>query len=161
MNTELEILKQALQLEEEGYEFYMMASQDAENEDAKEALQELAGEEAKHKQWVLDMYEKIAQGDGREFDFSEVKTPSPGIFKWKNVPLDNISKGLSVMSIGVKMENSAVQFYTEAKKKTEDPDLQKLLEILIDWERQHLNDFQSRYDELQQEWWEQQRFSPS
>jgi len=161
MDKELKLLRQAIMLEEEGYEFYMMASQNADNNDSREALSELAHEEEKHKQWLKEMHQKVKEGATTEFDFKSIEMPSPGLFKWDNVPLDNISKALSVFSIGVKMEYSAIEFYKKAKEDTNDPEIEKLLDVIIDWERKHLNDFQKRYDELQQEWWDEQRFSPS
>ncbi|ACB84178.1 ferritin-like domain-containing protein [Natranaerobius thermophilus] len=161
MKKELELLKQAAINEQEGYEFYMMAAQNSDNQESQEALNELAQEEKQHKEWILELYEKFEQGSADSFDFDQVTAPSPELFRWENLPLDNTSKALSVFSIGVKMEYAAVEFYKDAKEKTDDPNVEKLLDILIDWERQHLNDFQKRYDELQKEWWDEQRFSPS
>ncbi len=161
MSKELELLKQAAINEQEGYEFYMMAAEDTGNQESKQALQELAQEEQNHKEWILDLYQKIESGSAEEFDFDQVEAPSPELFRWKNVPLDNTSKALSVFSIGVKMEYASVEFYKNAKEQTQDPEVKKLLDILIEWEQKHLTDFQNRYDDLQQEWWDEQRFSPS
>lgn len=158
---ELELLKQAAMNEQEGYEFYMMAAEDTSKSESKQALQELANEEQKHKEWILDLYQKIESGSSEDFDLQQVESPSPELFRWKNVPLDNTSKALSVFSVGVKMEQAAIDFYKSAKEEVEDEQVITLLDVLIEWEKQHLSDFQNRYEDLQWEWWYEQGFSPS
>ena len=50
---ELKIIRQALLNEQEGYDFYTLAAQQAENPEAKEAFTNLAAEELNHINWLL------------------------------------------------------------------------------------------------------------
>ena len=156
---ELEIIKDALLIENEGYQFYKMAAEQSKSKEEREAFNKLADEERKHIEYLKELYEGL--DEDKEIDIFDISAPkSPGLFDWDKVNNKKGSMALSVFGIGVKFEKEAVDFYKEAVEKSDSPEAKKLYEVLIDWEKQHLNDFQKQYDLLKEDWWHEQGFAP-
>ncbi len=67
---------------------------------------------------------------------------------------------MSVFSIGIQMEKASIQFYEEAKSKTQIEEAKKLYDLLIKWEKVHLEQFTEQYNIYKDEWWADQNFAP-
>ena len=158
---EIEIIKEALINENEGYQFYKMAASQSETEGEKDSFLKLADEELKHIEYLKELYEKMKDKTDKELSIFDITPPdSPQIFNWDNVSREKGNMALSVFSIGIKMEKESVDFYKEAAEKTDNEEAKKLYNILIDWEYQHLRDFEKQYDMLKEDWWNEQGFAP-
>lgn len=161
-NNELKILRQALINEQEGVSFYTMAAGQAKDKEAEAAFRELAAEEQMHIDWLLGLYRSICDDRIESFDPSEFEEPpAPVKYDWTTIGRESGSLAVSVFGIAINLEKAAIDFYTEAAKTTELPAAKALYEKLIRWEYQHLEQFQREYDNLRDEWWEQQGFSPA
>ncbi len=156
---EKEIIKNALTLEQEGYEFYMMAAENSDDKAVSKAFEQLAQEEEKHMDWLKDLYDKISEGKQTEISF-ESPPETPQVFDWNEVSHFKGSLAMSVFGVGVKMEKSAVDYYKQAAKETKLEEAEELYETLIDWEKGHLKDFERQYELLQEDWWNEQGFAP-
>mgnify|MGYP006289785437 FL=1 len=157
----MEIIKEALINENEGYQFYKMAASQSETEGEKDSFLKLADEELKHIEYLKELYEKMKDKTDKELSIFDITPPdSPQIFNWDNVSREKGNMALSVFSIGIKMEKESVDFYKEAAEKTDNEEAKKLYNILIDWEYQHLRDFEKQYDMLKEDWWNEQGFAP-
>lgn len=158
---ELTIIKQAIINEIEGYEFYKMAAEKANTMETKSAFEELAKEELKHSEYLQDLFNNIKDNEGDDFKLAFlVNPPSPKIFNWGKIDRDSASLAVSVFGIGVQMEKESVEFYKNAKEKTQYEEAKKLYDILIGWERTHLEQFEEQYQLYQDEWWNKQGFAP-
>ncbi|WP_245671836.1 ferritin-like domain-containing protein [Desulfuribacillus stibiiarsenatis] len=160
---ELEIIKKAVLIEKEGYEFYKMAAEKATEEDVKDAFMFLANEEKAHLDWLMSLYEDIKADRNITLDIENLKEPDQPkrIFTWKNVSPESGSLAVSVFGIGANMEKNAIDFYRKAAKESEIPEAKALFEKLVDWEAEHMDEFQKNYDQLKEEWWDKQGFSTS
>ena len=156
---EKEIIKNALTLEQEGYEFYQMAAENSEDRAVSDAFKQLAQEEVKHMDWLKELYSKISEDTRSEISFED-PPDVPQIFDWEEVSHFKGSMAMSVFGVGVKMEKSAVEYYQEAAKETELKVARDLYETLIEWEKGHLKDFEKQYQLLQEDWWNEQGFAP-
>ncbi len=156
---EKKIIKEALLLEQEGYDFYMLSAERYQDENVKEAFKKIAEEEQKHMDWLKRLYRKM-EGDENATLKLEDPPESPNIFTKKRTKPLTGSLAVSVFGISVKMEKAAVDYYTEAAASTEIEEAKELYDTLIEWEKEHLNDFQSQYEMLQQDWWNEQHFAP-
>lgn len=159
--NELDIIKQAILNEIEGFEFYKMADKQAASRESQEAFNELAEEEFKHAEYLRELFDQIK--DGKEDDItlsflSEV--PSPKIFDWDRIDNKSSSLALSVFGIGVQMEKASIDFYEDAKKNTAYETARKLFDILIHWENVHLEQFTTQYNRYKEEWWNDQGYAP-
>lgn len=157
---ELEVIKQAILNEVEGYEFYNMASQSARGE-SKTAFLELANEELLHVEYLEKLFAKIK--DNTEDDLTlalDSDIPSPNIFNWEKVERDQTALAMSVFNIGIQMERDSIKFYEEAKKNTELDEARELYDVLVKWEQVHLDQFIEQYNIQKENWWADQSFAP-
>lgn len=160
-NQELMIIKQAIINEIEGYEFYNMASSKASSVEVKNAFLELAEEEMQHVTWLKDLFNKVKDGNIADFELALVSEPtSPGIFKWENIDRRDAAIAVSAFGIGIQMEKASIEYYEKAAKETDLKQAKALYNILIKWEKVHLDKFASHYDDLKEEWWSEQGYAP-
>ncbi|MCF8008247.1 MAG: ferritin family protein [Halanaerobiales bacterium] len=158
---ELNVIKEAILNENEGYQVYMMAAEKIDKKEISQSFKKLAQEELKHIKWLKDLYSNFEQKTEMKFTIEEVTSPEkPRIFKWEKIEKENLSFALSVFGLGVKMEKEAIEYYKNAVNKTESMKAKKLYKKIIDWEYQHLNFFQEQYDMLREDWWAEQSFEP-
>ncbi|MCC5908997.1 MAG: ferritin family protein [Clostridiaceae bacterium] len=161
VKEELDIIKQAILNEIEGFEFYQMAAKQAGTKESSETFMALAREELKHADYLKDLFDKIKTNEGEDFELAFVsEPPSPNIYKWNKMDKQYTGLGMSVFAIGVQMEKDTIQFYKEAKKKTKLKQAEILYDLLIKWEFIHLKQFAEQYDIYKEEWWADQGFAP-
>ncbi|MDR7857251.1 ferritin family protein [Tissierella sp.] len=158
---ELDIISQAIINEIEGYEFYKMASNQIGTADSKEAFLELANEELKHIEYLKALFNKIKDNNEDDIRLAlETSPPSPNIYKWNKVDKEYTSLAMSVFGIGIQMEKASIEFYEDAKSKTNFDEGRKLFDLLIKWERVHLDQFTEQYNKHKTDWWSDQSFAP-
>ena len=160
-NQELMIIKQAIINEIEGYEFYNMASNKANSVEVKNAFLELAEEEMQHVTWLKDLFNKVKDDNIVDFQLALIAEPiSPEIFKWDNIDRRDAAIAVSAFGIGIQMEKASIEYYEKAAQKTDLNEAKALYNILIKWEKVHLDKFASHYDDLKEEWWSEQGYAP-
>ena len=160
-NKELEVIKEAILNENEGYQVYSMAAEKIKDEEISKSFEKLADEELKHIDWLKDLYKSIEDTKEVEFSIEEISAPDKErLFKMEKIDKENLSFALSVFSIGVKMEKEAIDYYKDAAENTESEAAKDLYERIIEWEYQHLNYFEEQYEMLKDDWWSEQRFEP-
>lgn len=158
---EMMIVKTAIINEVEGYEFYKMAAEKAENEETREAFLELAEQEKMHIEWLNDFKCHMEEGSLCDFNLDKlVDPPSPKIFKWSNLDRKSAGIAVSVYGIGMQMEKASVAFYKEHSEKTAIKEAKKLFSVLADWEETHYRQFAQQYDLLKENWWSEQNYAP-
>jgi len=158
---EQDIIKQGILNEIEGYEFYKLAAKEIDGQNNKNSFLELANEELKHVEYLKDLLKEMEKDDTEDIDLLSLKTiDSPGIFTWDKVDNDFLSLAISVYSIGIQMEKDSIEFYEQARKKTEYKEAKDLYDLLIKWEKVHLEQFTKQYDLYTKDWWSQQGFAP-
>ena len=157
---ELEIIAQAILNEVEGYEFYKIAAENGSLSN-KDAFMELANEELKHIEYLRKLFDKIkaSEEDDKKLAFDSAP-PSPEIYQWNKVAAEYTSMVMSVFSIGMQMEKDSIDFYEDAKKKTNLEEAREIFDLLIKWEYVHLEQFSKQYEMYRQEWWDDQNFAP-
>lgn len=153
---ELKIIKTAILNEVEGQFFYRLAAEKTESEEVRDAFLVLAGEEEKHEKWLRNLFDQAADGAG-----AVVAADEPGVFTWDHAGTETGSIEVSAFHIGILMEKSSVDFYRQAAAKTALPAAKQLYENLIKWEENHLASLEKIYDNLKEEWWGKQGFSPA
>lgn len=157
---ELDVISQAILNEVEGFEFYRLASTQG-SEGTKNAFLELVNEELKHVEFLKQLFDKVktSNEDNIRLAFDE-KPPSPNIYKWDKAGKDLTSLAMSVFSIGIQMEKDSIEFYQNAKDLTKLDEARDLYDLLIKWEKVHLDQFTTQYNLYKEEWWAEQNFSP-
>ena len=157
---ELDVISQAILNEVEGFEFYRLAATHG-TAGNKQAFLELADEELKHVEYLKKLFNKIKDSDEDDIRLAfDAKPPSPEIYKWEKVGKDQSSLAMSVFSIGIQMEKDSIEFYQNAKENTTLDVAKKLYDLLIKWEKVHLEQFTAQYNMYKEEWWAEQNFAP-
>lgn len=161
LNEELNIISQAIMNEIEGYEFYRMAANQGGTHDSKQAFMELANEELKHAEYLEKLFQKVKKNEEDAIKLAfETDPPSPDIYNWKKVDKEYTSLAMSVFSIGIQMEKASIEFYEEAKARTKIEKARELYDLLIRWEKVHLEQFTEQYNIYKEDWWAEQGFAP-
>lgn len=160
---ELSIIAQAILNEMEGYEFYKMAGDQAKTQGTKEAFMSLAKEELKHSEYLKKLWTALSDGGELEIEsiqLSGIEIPSTEIYRWDKVDKAYASLEMSIYGIGMQMEKSSIDFYEDAKEKVKSQSSKDLFDVLIKWERIHLDQFTNQYNLLKEDWWAEQGFAP-
>jgi len=161
-----EALKKAMQAENEGYHFYMMAALNIQDPKGKEVFQLLADDEKGHFQFLKDQYDAVEKTGKPDNTLSMGKwdkfSDSHPIFSQdiKN-RVGSAHYEMTALSIGAQLEMSAVTFYkAEAKAASGAPVIKAFLEELAEWETEHLRALQAQLDMLKEDYWHDGGFSP-
>jgi len=159
LTRDVEVFKQAILNEVEGYEFYKMAAYNTTDEDVKKTFLNLANEELKHIEWLKDAFKKLSSNPEDRTTLALIENPpSPAIFRWENLQTQSAGLAVSVFGIGIEMERASVSFYEKAAKETPYEAAKQLFEVLAKWEQVHLEQFSRTYDLLIKDWWSDQGF---
>ena len=160
LKRDVEVFKQAILNEVEGYEFYKMAAYNSNDAEVKKTFLNLANEELKHIEWLKDAFNKLSGNpeDGTTLALIE-NPPSPSIFRWENLQTQNANLAVSVFGISIEMERASVAFYQKAAEETPGDVAKQLFTVLAGWEQVHLEQFSRAYDEVMKDWWSDQGFA--
>lgn len=161
IKKELDVITQGILNEVEGYEFYKLAAEQAGTNESKEAFLELANEELKHVEFLKALFDKVknSKDDDASLAF-DAKPPSPDIYNWKKVDKQFSNMAMAVFGIAIQLEKASIEFYENAKAKTEIKEARELYDLLIKWEYVHLEQFTEQYNIYKEDWWYDQGFAP-
>lgn len=161
IKKELDVIAQAMLNEIEGYEFYKLAANQIGTGESKDAFMELANEELKHVQYLKALFNSLKENKDDDLKLAfESKPPSPDIYNWKKVDRQYSDLAMSVFGIGIQLEKASIEFYEDAKAKTEFKEAKELYDLLIEWEHVHLEQFTDQYNIYKEDWWYDQGFAP-
>lgn len=159
--NELQLIKQAILNEIEGYEFYKLAANQTEEPETKAAFLALVNEEMKHVDWLKELFVTMKENRTEEFDLAAIQDPpAPNLYKWENLDRKHADLAVSVFSIGMQMEQAAIKYYENAMRETGNDVAKSVYEKLIAWEKQHFIQFSEEYEVLKREWWDTQSYAP-
>lgn len=153
----LEIIKQAILNEVEGYQFYKMYAEKVTSPEVKKTFMDIANEELDHVEYL----KKLASNTPEEnLEMAQMEVPKPGIFKFSNITPAELSLAMAAFSIATKMEEDSQKFYGEAAANAETEEEKALFTKLQEWEISHRDSFEAKYLELKEDWWADNAFAP-
>ncbi len=158
-------LQKAMQAENEGRHFYLMAARNTEDPQGQEIFQALAEEELSHFHYLQAQFKSMVTtgkvDSSTVLGKSKKLTGSHPIFS--EAIRDRISQAhyeMTALSIGIQLEQSAVMFYSAEAEAATDPDVVSFYNELAEWERGHLKALQDQMEMLREDYWSQGGFSP-
>ena len=163
----LEVVKNAIRVENDGYQFYRLAEEKTKDPKGKEVFAALAKEETNHMQILKSLYESIKGKE--EFKFDDVKdmkhilettSESPIFSKEFKQRLSQAHFEMTALSIGILLEKDSIGFYKKSAQEIEDKDVKMLFNYLADWEGEHLRALVNQQKFLQEDYWTEARFYP-
>lgn len=163
-NSTLDILKQAIVLEQRGRAFYRNVAERAENKAVQEVFDMLAKEEQKHIQTLSEQF-KAYRKDKRftPVGLNEQDSKSAASEVLTREIKEKISAAgfeAAAISAGIAMEERAVKLYSESAQNASDPEARALYEWLAAWEREHLNMLMDIDKSLLEKIWFDNKFWP-
>lgn len=158
-------LFKAIQAENEGYHFYMMAARSAEDSRAREMFTLLAEEEESHMRFLKKQYKAIIDTGSldREIKLGAPRKligPSP-IFtdSFKN-RVGSAGFEMSALSIGIQLELNSIEFYRAEAEAAEDETVKGFYTELTEWESGHYQTLLKQHDSMKEEYWHSAGFAP-
>lgn len=162
MESQEDIMKGALLLEQRGKEFYTSAARSAENKPVQELFLRLAEEEGRHIEILSKAYAELVQkGEIRvgAQTGSPVDVPRAVLSEELKRTIATAGYEAAAIYAAMALEEKAVAFYAQ-NAKTATGDAKALYEKLAAWERTHLELLTALDEDLRQRIWHDQRFWP-
>ncbi len=158
-------LKDALQTEMNGVEFYRLAAAQTQDAKGREVFQLLADDEARHYRELRRQYENLLQhGQWQpEFDFGR-PAPLAGSSPIFSEDLKQRVKDrhfeMSALSIGALLETNSIDYYRRLKEQAPSAEIKKFYAALQQWEEKHLAAIVRQLDYLKEEFWQEAHWAP-
>jgi len=133
MVDKAKILSTALELEDKGFHFYRESEKRTQNESGKKIFSQLATEEEEHIQSLKKMFRDL---------FPEKSGKPIPVFSGT---VSEYSGEVEALQIAIDMEKQSMRFYSEWAQ----DELKSLFDILIEFEKTHLELLQAELDYVQ------------
>jgi rubrerythrin len=158
-------LRHAIKAERDGHSFYRMAADSSKDPKAKEVFGQLAREELDHLEFLTQHYE-AALKTGRPSESAalgkrvDLSGSSPIFSSGIKDRLREAHLEMSALSIGIRLELDAMNFYRSHAEDADNPDVRKLYNELAEWEAGHYEALLRQQEALKEDYWSESRFSP-
>lgn len=163
----LKVVKNAIRIEHDGYQFYRLAEEKTEDTTGKEVFASLAKDETNHMQILKGLYQSVKEEEEFKFDqvreikhILETTSESPIFSKEFKERLDKSHFEMTALSVGILLEKNSIDFYRRSAQEVERKDLTELFNYLADWEGEHLRALVKQQKFLQEDYWTEARFYP-
>ena len=137
-----DVIKYAVQREEEAYQLYKKAAAQTKSIAARKLFEEMAAEEAGHKEVFGKMNLERAE-HYRKKTLSDMKISQ----FLADTPLKPDASYPEILAYAIKAEENAYNLYLAAADAIDDPDLEKVLRVFADVEKGHKIKVERIYDE--------------
>ena len=137
-----EVVAFAIEQEEGAYQRYKRAAELTESTAARKMFEELAQEEATHK----EVFSKVDPDKIEEVNICKIPEATIGKYL-KEVPFRPDMGYQEILTFALKAEENAYQLYKAAAGMTEDPRLQKTLLTFAEVELSHRRKIEALYEE--------------
>ena len=158
-------LRTAMEAEIFGHNFYRSTAQNTNDPLGKETFARMAAEELGHFNDLKTQYKAVMEKG--HFDFSPPLSVVHRKHAGNPIFSDEIRKRVkdshlevSALSIGMKLELEAVQFYRRCAEQAETPEARKFYTELAEWEEDHYRAFERQLDQLKDEYFQANNFVP-
>ncbi|MFC1883734.1 ferritin family protein [Thermodesulfobacteriota bacterium] len=164
-NEILRGLKTAMEAELTGYNFYKNAAESTSDKDGKETFGTMAEEEMGHFNFLRHQYRSFLKKG--KYDFSKKLTKKQ--LKHADSPIfsEEIRKRIkdahfevSALTIGMKLELDAMNFYKLCAKETDDNTAKQFYSELAEWEEDHYTAFAKALEGLKESYFQANNFVP-
>jgi rubrerythrin len=161
----LEGLRTAIEAELTGHEFYKNAAKSTTDPKGKQTFSEMAKEELNHFNYLRQQYKSILENG--DYDFSKKLTKKGHKYADSPIFSEEIRRRIkdshfevSALSVGMKLELDAMNYYRSCAEKAENEKTRKLYKELADWEQDHYQSFKKQLEMLKEEYFQANNFVP-
>ncbi|MFB3852447.1 MAG: ferritin family protein [Vicinamibacterales bacterium] len=161
----LDILSRAYQIEVDGYTFYSMTAERAEEPAVQELFAKLASDEAQHQAFLKsiagDYDEKGQAAFALGLKPPEANALASKVFTGRfREQVAGAQFALGVVSIGMTLEANAIRCFTEAAVNATEREIKDFYTFLTNWEKQHYEALQEIFTLVRADHMAESRFAP-
>ncbi len=149
----LQVLRNAIQMELEGKDFFERAAGRMRHKRAKDMFEGLVKQENRHIEVLGKEFERLSQGENwmslEEADELSSGSPRVSVFKdseLKHIRLSEDAGELEALSIGIKVEQKSIDYYTSARNGVADKNARSIFDWLVEEESGHLTILSAEYE---------------
>jgi len=158
-------LRQAMQGERTGFEFYRMAATNTKDPAGKKVFEQLAEEEQSHFDFLSKHYKSLVEkgalaGGVTLGKAHELANDHPIFSAELKGRLQQAHFEMSALAIAAQLELNGINHYKAQAAKATDPEAKKFFGELVEWETGHYDAFIRQQQELQEAYWSEAGFSP-
>lgn len=173
-NSPLGVLRRAMQLERDGFKFYIGAAERATGDKGKKMFEGLAADEEKHLRLLMVEYKSLEAGGGwidptqaleQELDLDPANPDLPGpdypeadpIFNPARTP--SLQDDIAALEFGMDAEKLSYDLYNGAAQKADNAAAKQAYDILAEQENGHYELLRESRDYLtnNQTWWDDEQ----
>ena len=145
-------IKTAIQMEKDGYSFYKKAAAQTSSEMGRTIFESLANDELVH----LDVFQKLFTDKVGEVDWTNLVNSSKKYSDMTLFPKDlkeiegahPDTNELDALNIAIRSEEEAINYYTKLKANSKDEEIRKIIDEIIEQEKNHYLILQEEFDHL-------------
>ena len=157
--NELELLKMAQKIEQEGESFYISAAERAKDDSIKEMFLNLAKEEKYHREYFEKLYEEASKESSISDEYLLDEHTSAYIASISNAAVFNkegimaemlgqVETAKEAIIMGIQAEKDSILFYSKLYESTRMESAKENLKKLIKEEEKHLSELLQTYKNL-------------
>lgn len=158
-------LKKAIEAEQNGHSFYLMAARSTDDDKGREVFLQLAAEELDHARYLRLQYQAVVERGA--FDFTQTlgrKADLSGehpIFSARLLERAGAAHyELSALAIGAQLEMNAMRHYKAEAEAAPDAESRRFFEELAAWESGHYDALSRELETVREAYWQANGFSP-
>lgn len=134
-------IKTAIQMEQEGYDFYQKAAGQTSSEMGKSVFKSLAADELLHLEVFQKLFDKkIGKEERHSLVNSGMKYTDIQVFPKDLEKIEGANPDtneIDALRIAMNSEKIAIEYYNEIKQKSKDSELNKIIDEIINQEKNH------------------------
>ena len=158
-------LQEAIQAERDGASFYLMAAASCQDTMGKEIFKRLADEELDHQEYLSAQYQSVTTTGQLDTTLKlthkvTLTGDSPIFSPQIKERIKDAHFEMSALSIGIQLEQSAMDHYSRAADSTDDPAVTEFFRELVRWESGHYQALLRQQELLKEDYWSSGGFSP-
>ncbi|GBC61321.1 rubrerythrin [Desulfonema ishimotonii] len=163
-NNALNILKNAILLEERGRAFYLKVAEQAPDTEVREFFEMMAEEESGHIKMLAEQFrfyrenKRFKPADYEERGAEDVASAVLSAALMEKIAAAGFES--AAISAAISMEERAVKLYAGQAEASQDPEEKKLYHWLAQWERGHLSLLMDMDRQLTEKIWNDNQFWP-
>jgi len=149
----IDVLAEALKLEQDGHDFYVTMADRVQDEDGKAMFKQLADDEVDHYAYINRQYKALQAGKGwapiPEMDLVASIDAVSLVFPPEQKALEELPAEPTeedALLFGLGIEDKSVKLYHGSAERAEDPEAKKLFMQLAGAERRHFEILMQRYE---------------
>jgi len=145
-------IKTAIQMEKDGYAFYKKASAQTSSDMGREIFDSLANDEQLHLEVFQKLFEdRINKSEWNNLVNSSKKYAEIDIFPKDLQQIEGANPDtneLDAIKIAMDSEKDAIEFYGKIKEKTKEDDIKRIINEIIEQEKNHYSILQEEFEHL-------------